>query len=129
MQHDAHRADLAQLGDEIDRRSEAAYDEHRRRDEVLATFRRYAEQTGADAERTDRNSHDRAYAAGRRDAYTNAARKGAVTPELVAALAPKWRSRYADSGETIAAYATANLSGNIKRNRDRLARLERELAR
>lgn len=59
------------------------------------------------------------------NAYNKAARKGEVTPKLVAALAPKWRSRYADGGEPIASYATANLSGNLSRQRQRLARLER----
>lgn len=59
------------------------------------------------------------------NAYNKAARKGVVTAELVDALAPKWRDRYAENGERIAAYATANLSGNISRLRARLANLKR----
>lgn len=59
------------------------------------------------------------------NAYNKAARKGAVTAELLEALAPKWRTRYAERGETIASYATSNLSGNISRLKARLERLER----
>jgi hypothetical protein len=57
------------------------------------------------------------------NAYNKAHRAGKVTPELVAAVPRKFREWYADKGERIAPYATQNLGGNIKRTRDRLARL------